>query len=146
MLTELSMSSPYGDGPGPGSLENAVVVAPLVDASVEVKPTGTPADCGGCCCGPALEPDATVPSEVRYSEGEKASGLLCCDNDELDSARGRLDEAVEGFFFLTGRIQAGREFELLCPFGSSTREGSNGICVTVRVGLATNKDTDRIGK
>lgn len=62
-------------------------------------------------------------ASTKYSDGVKASGLLCC---ETDSALW-FDRGTEGVFFRMGRIQGGRE---LCGGLSWRGDDSRGICVT----------------
>lgn len=69
-------------------------------------------DSGGALLGGAGPDAAGVPVEkedtflvgsVKKSDGEKPSGLLCCDGESL-----RVDRAIDGAFLRTGRIHGGR--------------------------------------
>jgi hypothetical protein len=102
----------------PGSMKLGVESESRRGYREEVEGAGENALCGIVC--------GLVPPRVgstKNSEGEKASGLLCCDPPSLPAPLA----ATLGVFFRMGLIQGGRVLDCSWPSG---REGSSGICVT----------------
>lgn len=71
---------------------------------------------------PVVYEGAVFGVSAKNSEGEKPSGLLCCEGESPLV----VDRAMDGAFLRTGRIHGGR----VLPAGLPCRVGSKGICVT----------------
>lgn len=99
------------------TFENADGLPPEFDTELTGWPDTLPDEVEG---GP--EANEFLTGSTKKSEGENASGLLCCEGESPLW----VDRATDGAFLRTGRIQGGR----VALAGPSWRDVSRGMLVT----------------